>query len=95
MQITKTAAEQFKKMLKEDGGKDSGIRITVSGGCCGATFGLEIAEKAEKNDNTITKDGIKMFLSTDAQEKLENATIDSSEGGFVIRGLSSSGSSCC
>jgi iron-sulfur cluster assembly accessory protein len=95
MEITKSAVEQFKKMLKDEGGKDSGVRISVSGGCCGATFGLAIAEKAEKGDKTLTQDGIKLFLSKEAEEKLSAATIDSTNKGFTIRGLPSSGSSCC
>ncbi|OGS38623.1 MAG: hypothetical protein A2551_06345 [Elusimicrobia bacterium RIFOXYD2_FULL_34_30] len=96
MQITKSAVEQFKKMLKDDGGKDSGIRIFISGGgCCGTTFGLDVSEKGEKGDKTITENGVKIFVSPDADEKLSEATIDhsgSSIEGFKIRGLSSS---CC
>ena len=95
MEITKAAVEQFKKMLKDEGEKDAGIRISLSGGCCGASYSIEVAEKAEKGDKTLSQDGIKLFLSQEAEEKLRCATIDSTEAGFILRGLSQSKSSCC
>jgi len=96
MEITKSAVAEFKKIIKENGGKDSGIRIFISGGgCCGTSFGLEVTEKGEPGEKAITKDGIKVFLSKEAEEILLNATIDSSSEGFKISGLPASGSSCC
>jgi len=95
MEITNSAVEQFKKMLKDEGGKDSGIRIFVSGGgCCGTSFGIDISEKGEPDDKTITKDGVKIFVTQDTEEKLSGATIDCHVGRLIIRGVSSS-SSCC
>lgn len=96
MEITKSAVKEFQKMIKEDCGKDSGLRIFISGGgCCGTSFGLEVTAKGESGEKEITKDGIKIFLSKEAEEKLSVATIDFSGGGFKISGLPSSGSSCC
>lgn len=96
MEITEAAVQQFKKMIADSNAKGAGIRIfTTGGGCCGPSYGLDIAEKAEANDQVIEKNDLKIFVAPEASQGLSNATIDfstSGKKGFVIKGISSS---CC
>ena len=89
--------QQFKKMIADSNAKSAGIRIyTTGGGCCGPSFGLDIAKKAEATDQVIAKEGLDIFVEPDAYQGLANAIIDfsnsGSKKGFVIKGISSS---CC
>jgi iron-sulfur cluster insertion protein len=96
MEITEAAVQQFKKMMADSDSKSVGIRIyTTGGGCCGPSYGLDITEQAEANDQVITKNDLKIFVDPEAYQSLINATIDfstSGKKGFVIKGISSS---CC
>jgi Fe-S cluster assembly iron-binding protein IscA len=58
---------------------------------------MGIAPNAEDSDETITKDGLKVFLDKEANKMLSDATIDfSDEQGFAIDGINQSAcqSSC-
>lgn len=96
MEITEAAVQQFKKMMADTNPKSAGIRIYATGsGCCGPSYGLDIAEKVEATDKVIEKNDLKIFVDPEASQGLSNATIDfstSGKKGFVIKGISSS---CC
>ena len=97
LDITEAAIEELKNLLAGAGAKDSGIRISVSsGGGCGPAFGMDIAEKGESGDDTIEKNGLKVFVEPMAHIELFDATIDCVGSGdqkrFAITGLSSG---CC
>jgi Fe-S cluster assembly iron-binding protein IscA len=52
---------------------------------------MGVAPNAEDGDETITKDGLKVFLETEANKMLSNATIGFSEGqGFSLEGVEQS-----
>jgi iron-sulfur cluster insertion protein len=96
--VTDSAINQFKKLISDSNANGSGIRVFASGsGCCGPSYGLDIAEKAEEGDTMIEKDGLKIFIDSVASESLSAATIDYTEQGpgkgFQIQGLPKSG--CC
>jgi Fe-S cluster assembly iron-binding protein IscA len=56
---------------------------------------MDIAKGAEKEDVTLVKDGLKVFLEKEANELLSEATIDfSGERGIIISGMRQS-SRCC
>jgi len=59
---------------------------------------MGVAPNAEDGDETITKDGLKVFLEKEANKMLSNATIDFLDNeGFAIDGIeqaSCSSSSC-
>ena len=93
MEITKEAVEELKKMVKESGEKDAGVRIDAVGSCCGVSFNMEVTGKGKSDDNTVDFDGLKVFVSKNAQQKLADSTIGfTASGEFSIRGASSS---CC
>lgn len=55
---------------------------------------MDIAMDAEKDDITLEKDGLKVFLEREANNLLSGASIDFSEKeGFIISGMQQT--SCC
>jgi Fe-S cluster assembly iron-binding protein IscA len=55
---------------------------------------MDVATGPEKNDTTISKAGIKVFLEKEADALLSDATIDYSDvQGFMITGMPQN--SCC
>jgi len=55
---------------------------------------MDIANGAEKDDITLEKDNLKVFLNQEANNLLSNATLDFiDEQGFVVTGMPQS--SCC
>lgn len=56
---------------------------------------MGIANVPEDGDETLEKDGLKVFLEKDASKQLSDATIDySDEQGFAITGMPPSSCSC-
>ena len=93
--LTDSAVKRFKEMLVEKKANDYGIRIFASeSGCCGPSLAMDIAEGAEKGDITLEKDGLKVFLESEAHALLSEATVDfSDQRGFILSGIKQS--SCC
>jgi len=102
LEITDVAAEKAKDLLKAEGKEGWGLRIFIHGaGCCGPSFGLDINETASEGDETVEKNGLKVFVDKDASESLSNKEIDyvkTPQGeGFVVNSNeppSSCGSGC-
>lgn len=89
LQITDIAAEKAKDLLKAEGKEGWGLRIFIHGsGCCGPSFGLDIDETASEGDDTVEKNGLKVFVAKDAIESLSGKEIDyvkTPQGeGFVV-----------
>ncbi len=56
---------------------------------------MGVANSAEDGDETLEKDGLKVFLDIEANKMLFNATIDfSDEQGFAIDGMTPSACAC-
>lgn len=76
--ITPAAAKFIGRMIRFGGQGDSaGFRLSVSaGGCSGmnSEFSVEAAPKA--GDQTLTVDGLKLFLPAESRLLLEGVTID-------------------
>lgn len=87
--LTDNALQRFKKILKDEGCEDYGIRIfTADSGCCGPSLALDLVEQAKDGDVTFKKDGLKVFIEKDANELLAAATMDFSEQrGFAVNGM--------
>lgn len=102
VKISDTAAEKAKEILKAEGKEGWGLRVFVHGaGCCGPSYGMDIDEQPTEGDETVEKDGLKVFVAGDARESLANKEIDyvkTPQGeGFVINGgeeAPSCGSGC-
>lgn len=100
--ISDIAAEKAKELLKVEGKEGWGLRIFIHGsGCCGPSYGLDLDENAAAGDETIEKNGLKVFADKDTFTTLVDKTIDfvkTPQGeGFVINGgeeAPSCGSGC-
>jgi iron-sulfur cluster insertion protein len=102
--ISDTAAEKAKEILKAEGKEGWGLRVFIHGsGCCGPSYGMDIDEKASDNDETVEKNGLKVFVDKDASASLSDKQIDyvsTPRGeGFIVSGGEApscgSGSSSC
>ncbi|MBI5102556.1 MAG: iron-sulfur cluster assembly accessory protein [Nitrospirae bacterium] len=100
LKISDKAAEKALEILKSEGKEGWGLRVFTQGGggCCGPSFGLDIDEKASEGDQTVEKNGLKVFVGADAAEGLADKEIDyivTDRGeGFVINGGADAASSC-
>ena len=75
LSLTDKAVERFKKILKDEGRENYGIRIFADGpGCCGPSLALDLAEQAVEGDATFEKEGLKVFIGKDAKEKVQRGT---------------------
>ncbi len=91
VKISDMAAEKAKEVLKAEGKENWGLRVYTHGsGCCGPSYGLDLDEKAGDNDETVEKDGLKVFIDKDTFASLDNKEIDYIKNqhgeGFVISG---------
>jgi iron-sulfur cluster assembly accessory protein len=91
LKISDTAAEKALQLLKTEGKEGWGLRVFIHGaGCCGPSYGLDIDEKAAEGDETVEKNGLKVFMDKEAAKSLTGKEIDfvkTEQGeGFVING---------
>ncbi len=89
--ITDIAAEKAKEILTEEGKPEWGLRFYTAGSsCCGPSYGIDIVEEPSKGDETIEKNGLKVYIEADTYKNLAGMKIDYiQEGdneGFVIAG---------
>ena len=99
LQISDIAAEKAKEILKAEGKEGWGLRIFIHGsGCCGPSYGMDIDEKATDGDQTVEKNGLKVFCDTQAFASLSDKEMDfikTEQGeGFVINNLGQAAPSC-
>jgi iron-sulfur cluster assembly accessory protein len=101
IKISDEAAEKAKEILAAEGKAGSGLRIFLAGSsCCGPSFGMDISDNPDDNDETFEKNGLKVFVDKTASEKLNGMEIhfvsEGDQQGFVVRGNtpSSCGPSC-
>ena len=91
LKISDSAAEKAKEILKSEGKEGWGLRIFLQGSsCCGPSYGMDIDEKAAADDDTVEKNGLKVFVNKEAsaslaEKEIDYVTNDRGEG-FVING---------
>jgi iron-sulfur cluster assembly accessory protein len=91
LKVSDIAAEKAKEILKAEGKEGWGLRVFIHGaGCCGPSYGMDIDEKASEGDETVEKNGLKVFVDKEASVSLSEKEIDyvkTEQGeGFVING---------
>jgi iron-sulfur cluster assembly accessory protein len=91
LKISDSAAEKAKEILKAEGKEGWGLRIFVQGSsCCGPSYGMDLDEKAAEGDETVEKNGLKVFVNKETSASLADKEIDyvsNDRGeGFVING---------
>lgn len=75
------AAEKFvRRMLRFDGGPDSGFRLTVApGGCSGLSAEFEVASAPAGGETVHEVNGMKFFLPAQSRLLLKDVTMDFQE----------------
>ena len=99
LKISDSAAEKAKEILKAEGKEGWGLRVFIHGSsCCGPSYGIDLDEKPAAGDETVEKNGLKVFMDKEASSSLSSKEIDyikNEQGeGFVINGGEPAGSSC-
>lgn len=99
VKISDNAAEKAKEILKAEGKEGWGLRVFIHGsGCCGPSYGMDIEEVAGAEDETVEKNGLKVFVDKETLTSLSDKEIDyvkTPEGeGFVINGGAEAAPSC-
>lgn len=92
--ISDAASEKIKEVLKAEGKEGWGIRLYMAGGGCCTSYGIDLAEQATEGDETIEKNGAKVFVDKQTIEAVGDMTVDfvdtGEQQGFVLTGGKSS-----
>lgn len=101
MDVTVTpAAEKFiSRLMRFDGGPESGFRLSVSpGGCSGLAAEFSVEAAPREGDATVTIAGMKFFLPAESRLLLNGVTIDFVDSplqtGFVFHDPNAAGCGC-
>jgi Fe-S cluster assembly iron-binding protein IscA len=78
LELTDQAKDAIKGMIEENEvGPNGGLRIVASGGTNGDTeIELDLAEQAEPGDQTVSADGVNVFLDAAAAAALDGMRLD-------------------
>lgn len=77
VQLTPNAVKNIRRLQTEFDLPGYGLRFGLrGGGCSGYKYVLELEESPEDGDDVLEFDGVKVFLSREHQEKLQNSVID-------------------
>lgn len=102
--LTMTVTELARKKLQEFLGSRTidtvGVRVSVqAGGCSGASYGMEFAEKAEPGELSLVSNGVTLYLSSEHAALLNGVQIDFVDelmgGGFKIHNPNAKSSCGC
>jgi len=89
--ITEKAAERAQFFMEQEGKAGWGMRIFQAGAsCCGPSYGIDLNEQPNDNDEIYEKDGLKVFVDRECNGSLANMQLDyyekGEEVGFVLNG---------
>jgi iron-sulfur cluster assembly protein len=86
--ITPRAIEEVKKLIREEGKPEIGLRLGVKGGgCSGLSYDLQFTAK-EDGDTVVENDGFQVFMDAKSMIYLKGMQLDFESGlqgkGFVF-----------
>ncbi|MFZ5997074.1 MAG: HesB/IscA family protein [Nitrospirota bacterium] len=89
--ITDKAAAKAKTILAAEGKDSWGLRIySAGGGCCGPSYGLDIDERSQPDDEVLEKNGLRVFIDKNTIGNLAGMQLDYYEDGeqegFILTG---------
>jgi len=89
--ITDKAAAKAVEVLAEEGKAGWGLRVFASAGsCCGPSFGLDLEEKGQPNDDIFENNGLQVYIDKETTPKLAGMSLDyyedEEQAGFVLTG---------
>ncbi|HEY9056108.1 MAG TPA: Fe-S cluster assembly scaffold SufA [Aurantimonas sp.] len=90
MSMTDTAAERVKALLAAQGEGALGLRVGIKkGGCAGMEYTVGLATEAKPGEDSIEKDGARVFIAPEAVLFLLGTEMDYEEtvlrSGFTFR----------
>lgn len=75
--LTEQAMVSIRELRAEYGGPDWGLRFGITGGgCSGYKYVLEFEAGPGEGDEVFAFDDVRVFVSRDHIDKLQNSTID-------------------
>ena len=100
MSVTDGARKKLQEFLGDKPLSSVGVRISVqAGGCSGASYGMEFAEAPEPGEQTLTANGVKLFVHPQFASMLNGITVDFVDelmgGGFKIGNPNATGGCGC
>jgi Fe-S cluster assembly iron-binding protein IscA len=72
----------------------SAIRLFTAAGCCGPSIQMDLVKQGSPGDIAISMNEVDFYIESQAEQMLEEVTIDFKENGFRIEGLKKSGGCC-
>ena len=90
MSMTDTAADRVKAVLATQGEGALGLRVGIKkGGCAGMEYTIDLATEAKPGEDSIEKDGARVFIAPEAVLFLLGTEMDYEEtvlrSGFTFR----------
>ncbi|MBI5176544.1 iron-sulfur cluster assembly accessory protein [Candidatus Micrarchaeota archaeon] len=90
VELTASAAEQVKKIMKTEGKEGYGLRVeAVAGGCAGYSYQMDFEQAPGGQDASFETHGLTVFYAKSAEKFLAGTVIDYREAlqgsGFVMR----------
>ena len=100
MSVTDLARKKLQEFLGDKPLSAVGVRISVqAGGCSGASYGMEFAEAPEPGEQTLTANGVQLFVHPMHAGLLNGITVDFVDelmgGGFKIGNPNATGGCGC
>ncbi len=98
--FTPAAQEFIRRMMRfSGGGSEAGFRMTVTpGGCSGYSTQFSVEERPAPGDETVSVEGVKVFLPAISRISLDGATVDFCdnvlESGFTIHNPNAASCGC-
>lgn len=89
MSMTDTAAARVRNIMAARGGEALGIRVAIKkGGCAGMEYTIDLATEAKPGEDSIEKNGARVFVAPEALLFLLGTQLDYEEtvlrSGFVF-----------
>lgn len=94
MKVTDKAINQFKNAVEQYDVSGSGIRLFAGSGCCDPAIQMNVVNRPSAGDKMVNIDGVEFFIESQADQMLNEITIDFRDNSFKMDGLKKSGSCC-
>ena len=87
LHVTPLAVSEIKRLLKDRGHQDYGMRVGVKGGgCSGLSYLMDAEERPQEHDRVFEVEGVRLFCDPKSYLYLNGLTLDYSNqligGGF-------------
>ena len=88
IELTPTAREKVREIMREQGITEGGLRVGVKGGgCSGLGYTLAIDTEERPGDKVFESDGVKLFIDMKSFLFLNGSTLDYKNEGLMQRGF--------